>query len=850
MSKAPIKSRFELFYHSLRGKFIIAAIILASVLILSSAAAHLYIKQSSSEVTLALKHRINKLKETRAIMDNIWDVSFFLEEHSMAPSSGTADLIFKKLRTSTEKLSYLMMLENEHQHSLQTLQFIADDLSQLDKYINHLVKLRAEPAKLYPAIEVSRSTMFESQSLFSHLVGMSIDEAVESLDSSGPEALILLMDLRYKWSQLISFYRMYLVNRLALLDEEILIVQIGNVDLYLESIKDIINALKQLDDQGNLEFQAAEAMPSLERTANSWRESFDKIVLADTPDEWRSDFPIIINSVAPLMKNIWNNINAYDGSIEQDVKKSLLDLSNVAGNTSTLLWGLTAGGLCILLLIFYFIHNTLLKPIQKLSVAMRNEARDGRFLKPLLINSKSQEIEDLIDAFSIMQLQVHSRKSDLEYQALHDNLTSLPNRLLLFDRLQHTISSAKRNKIPMALIMMDLDRFKEINDTLGHQAGDELLQKVSNRLVECLREADTVARLGGDEFAIVIPECDKEQSKNVALKIRECMQPALMVNEQSLYVHGSLGIANYPEHGTEADVLLKNADIAMYAAKKNNSIYEVYSYEQDMHSLNKLKLKYKLEKAIQNDELELYYQPQLNCIDREVVGIEALLRWNSKEDGLITPDEFIPLAEESGLIKYLTEWVITEAIRQQSCWHKENINIHISVNLSAWNLLDPDLDDFVIKQFKEYDLNTDCVSFEITESAMMQDAEQALKMMRSLNKNGFDLIIDDYGTGFSSLAYLKRFPVKELKIDKSFVINMIENENDAVIVKSTIDLAHNLDLQVIAEGVETREVFELLRILGCDMAQGYFIERPVPAEKLIQWYQSYQPDDILEVNTL
>ena len=836
------KSNFNHFYHSLRGKYIIVSFFLGLFFIISSTATHLYIKRSSSDATLALNYRIEKLKETRAIMDNVWDVSFFLEKHSMAPSHETQELIANKMLVSVERLTYLMGLEIGSVNATQTLQYISNDLSLLDKYINQLVELRADPSKLYPAIQISRSSMFDSQSLFFHLISLSIDDAVLSIDDTGSDALLLLIELRYKWSQLISFYRMYLVNRLALLDLTVLSQQISNIELYLREINKTFDSLSELDSQGNLELQASEALPDLKKAVISWRGSFEKIVSTDTPEKWRSDFPVITNKVAPLMKNIWKNINAYNEEVEFDVKKSILDLSNVAENTSVLLWSLTVVGVIVLLLSFYFIHSTLLKPILQLSMAMRNEANDGQFLKPLLIKGKSQEIENLIDAFSIMQLQVHSRKNDLEYNALHDDLTNLPNRMLLFDRLQQTINAAKRNKTPVALIMMDLDRFKDINDTLGHHAGDELLQQVSNRLINGLREADTVARLGGDEFAILIPDCNVSQSKNVALKIHECMQPAMQINDQSLYIHGSLGIAIYPEHGTEANVLLKNADIAMYVSKRNNSIYEVYNFDQDMHSINRLELKYKLEKAIQNDELELYYQPQLNCKNREVIGVEALLRWNSSDQGIIMPDVFIPLAEESGLIKNLTEWVIIDVVNQQRVWQDDNINLHVSINLSAWNLLDPDLDVFVFEQFNKKSLGTHCVSFEITESAMMQDTEQALKMMNSLNSKGFDLIIDDYGIGFSSLAYLKKFPVKELKIDKSFVMNMIENENDAVIVKSTIELAHNLNLQVIAEGVETEEVFVILQKLGCDMAQGYYIEKPIPSKKIIEWYSLYQAD--------
>jgi len=835
------KNKWQLFYRSLRGKFQLAFVLVAIILILSSTASYIYISQSSKSATIVLQQRLEKLNETRIIMDNVWDVSLYLEEHSMAPSLSTRNLIFSKMVASVNRLLYLIEMEEGNAQAIVTLESALNDLGGLGIYINQLLELRASPAKLFPAIEISRSAMFEHQNLFSHLVGLSIDEAVVSLADINSDVLLALTKLRYQWVQMVSFYRMYLVNRLALMDPDSLALQIDNIDLFVSSINKSISSLKAKDENGLLEFQASEALPQLEQSFQIWLKSFREIVSTDTPEEWRSDYPVIKNKIAPHMKSIWETIYNYNHNIELDVKNSLNDLSGVARNTSYLLWGLTVFGLSVMVVLFYFIRRIILQPIQTLSKAMREEAHDGRYLKPLLLRAKSLEIENLIDAFSSMQLQVHCRKNDLEHQALHDTLTGLPNRLLLFDRLQQAITKEKRARGSLSLIMMDLDRFKEINDTLGHHAGDQLLTIISTRLNKCLRDADTVARLGGDEFAILIPDCDAEKSKNIAMKIRDCMQPAIQLYEQSLYIQGSLGVAIYPDHGTDAEMLLKNADIAMYVSKRNNSVYEMYDIKQDQHSVNRLALKHKLQKALEEKEFQLYFQPQINCRTMKIVGVEALLRWNSPGEGLIAPDIFIPLAEESGLIKGLTEWVISDATHQQKLWKKNGLSMHVSINLSAWNLLDPDLDKFVLKHFEEHEVEKGRISFEITESVMMTDTEQALKMMSSLNEIGSDIIVDDYGTGFSSLAYLKRFPVNELKIDKSFVLNMIANENDAVIVKSTIDMAHNLGLKVVAEGVESRDVFDVLQMLGCDMVQGYFIARPMTAENLSEWCANYRP---------
>lgn len=842
MSGLFITARFKAFYHSLSGKFIIASILVGLILVISSVATQLYINQSSSDATLALESRLNKLNQTRIIMDNVWGISFFLEEHSIAPTQTARNIVFNKLDASINKVSFLVELEEGNDTAINRLKLISKDLKGLYENVNDLLDLRSDPTTLYPAIHISRSSMFRNQNILSNLAALSIAEAVSALegDHFDSEALVNLMELRYRWSQLISSYRMYLVNRLASLDNENLITQVKNIEVFLKSMDATFFVLERLNTEDRLGFQASESLLAMKKAKVIWSQSFREIASTDSPEQWRTDYPVVTKKIAPLMKNIWDGVHNYNVYIEESVKSSLIDLSTVAKNTSYLLMFLVAAGIVVLITMFYFINNSIFKPLRLISAAMRKEAQDGRYFKPLLIKGTSLETENLIDAFSIMQLQVHSRKSDLEYQTLHDHLTSLPNRLLLFDRLQQTISQAKRNNGSLALIMMDLDRFKEINDTLGHHSGDVLLQEVSGRLVDALRQVDTVARLGGDEFAVLIPNCDEEQAKKVAMKIRECMLPVIQINERSLYVHGSLGIAVYPEHGMDSETLLKNADISMYVSKRNSSSYEVYSYEQDINSIKRLEMKYKLQKAIDNNELELYFQPQINCKTKKFVGVEALLRWLDHDGNFIVPDVFIPVAEECGLIKTLSEWVIKEAVKQQSIWEKDNIDIHISVNLSARNLLDPDLDSFILDQYKEQNISTSKLSFEITESAMMEDTEQALKVMQSLNKKGFNLIVDDYGTGFSSLAYLKKFPITELKIDKSFVLNMINSDEDAMIVKSTIDLAHNLGLKVIAEGVETESVLDMLNALNCDMAQGYFIERPVPVSEFEDWYASYQ----------
>lgn len=429
--------------------------------------------------------------------------------------------------------------------------------------------------------------------------------------------------------------------------------------------------------------------------------------------------------------------------------------------------------------------------------------------------------------------ELRTEVADHQRQALHDPLTGLPNRTLFRDRVHQSIKQAGRNKTALAVMLLDLDRFKEINDTLGHHHGDLLLQQIGPRLTRLLRDTDTVARLGGDEFAVLMIEVpDPTAVVHVADKIRRELQKPFAVQGLSLHVDASIGIALHPNHGSDVDTLLQRADVAMYMAKAGGTGRELYTADRDENSPGRLALMGELRHAIDSGELVLHYQPKVHLRTGEVRGVEALVRWNHPMRGLLPSSEFVPIAENTGLIDPLTMETLRIAIRQARSWLDEGRDLTVSVNLSARSLLDHALAREIGFLLTRFNVPAQTLELEITESSIMADPTRARATLVELAAMGIHLSIDDFGTGHSSLAYLKRLPVHALKIDKSFVINMASDENDLVIVRSTIDLAHNLGLEVVAEGVESEEVWLRLRALGCDMAQGFWRGRPVKAEEL------------------
>jgi diguanylate cyclase (GGDEF)-like protein/PAS domain S-box-containing protein len=420
--------------------------------------------------------------------------------------------------------------------------------------------------------------------------------------------------------------------------------------------------------------------------------------------------------------------------------------------------------------------------------------------------------------------------------AYFDPLTTLPNRALLQDRLTQAILTGHRENTPVAFILMDLDRFKDINNTLGHHHGDLLLRQIGPRIQKLLRESDTIARLGGDEFAILLPDTDGEGARQVVAKLEKTLEAPFAIDGLTVTVEASIGIALYPEHGSKAETLIQRADVAMYTAKQSGCGHAVYSPEHDHYSPGRLALMGELRYAIEHDELVLHYQPKIDLQTSRVIGVEALVRWQHPHRGLIPPDEFVPLAEQTGLIKPLTLGVITAALRQLQIWHRDGLRLNMAVNLSAKNLQDPQLPDQVAELLQNAGASPEHLELEITESTIMADPARALDILTRLNRMGLVLTIDDFGTGYSSLGYLKRLPVSAIKIDKSFVRNMAEDDNDAVIVRSTIELAHNLGLTVVAEGVETQYLLDRLAALGCDAVQGYYMSRAMPADALTRWF--------------
>lgn len=495
-------------------------------------------------------------------------------------------------------------------------------------------------------------------------------------------------------------------------------------------------------------------------------------------------------------------------------------------------------GMLIFIVSILYVSRIVAQPIVELAnTAKKLEEGDYTFK---VDTSRKDELGKLSSAFSSMRTAIADREKSILKLAYLDEMTGLPNRASFMKELNSAIYKSESNREPLSVLVMNLDRFKQINNVLGHDFGNELLHAVSIRISQVFRkDNDVVARISGDEFAVLLPATNANVAVSIAQKLLQAFEKPIQLDDNFVDITAGIGIASYPAHSSQIEQLLSFAEIAMQVSKVKKSGPVIFDPSFDAGSNVNLTLASELKKSIQNNELMLFVQPKIDLKSRVVTSVEALIRWKHPARGLIFPDQFIPFAEQTGLIRDITLWMITEASKVSAQWMQKGILIPIAVNISARDLIDSDFPNKVAEILKSMGSNTSLISLEVTESSIMDDPHRAKQTLLHLSEMGIKLAIDDFGTGYSSLSYLKELPVSELKIDKSFVMHIEDNQNDRIIVSSTIELAHNMGLHVVAEGIENVKVWKFLQDMNCDYGQGYYMSKPIPVHDFETWYQQW-----------
>ncbi|XOV81125.1 MAG: EAL domain-containing protein [Aestuariibacter sp.] len=489
------------------------------------------------------------------------------------------------------------------------------------------------------------------------------------------------------------------------------------------------------------------------------------------------------------------------------------------------------------------LSNGITRPVTKL-VNVTRKIREGQYVKDFP-TSATREVDSLSTAISSMQEGIIKREKEIQFLAYYDSLTELPNRNQFQKHLSESICAKPEQQF--AVLTLDVDRFKEINDTIGHDAGDKLLKEIPNRLKSFAQKDTFIAHTGGDEFAIVSPMMDEQSAGKIAEYYASMFDKPFLIEQLALEVRLSIGVACYPHDAKTALGLMQCADIALYSGKGNHFAYTIYHDELNKHSVQRLSLMSELRGALAEGQLQLFYQPKLAIEEGRITTVECLIRWIHPTHGFIPPDEFIPLAEQTGAIRDVTKWGLRTGMAQQKKWQDAGYNIGIAVNISAVDLIDMQLPAYVAELLTEFDTAPEQLTLEVTESAVMTDPTSALKALNTLQKMGIELSIDDFGTGYSSMAQLKKMPVNELKIDKAFVLELATSEDDQVMVRTLMSLAQNLGLKTVAEGVEDAATLKFLQDVGCTKAQGFHLSRPLPADKFDEWISTYDIAHYTEV---
>ncbi|MES9991660.1 MAG: EAL domain-containing protein [Candidatus Thiodiazotropha sp.] len=706
-----------------------------------------------------------------------------------------------------------------------------EDKLQLERQVQRLIDVRRDVEGWFPAMNLMLEEMYpHNKGILSQLQLLRQEVEVGFPLPQQLDALNQISTLQRLWLGITGELRLMVANRFGLFAtnrEAELSRHSENVTDFSERFNMHLHRLEGYFDANEQGFIVSDSMSEMQLHYKSWMNSYRQVITFMDKPNWRMDLHIMREKITPLLDRIRQRFSRIDLTLDTQSADGITQLTDTAKQLSLSILGMALLGLLLLFLAFQFIKRNLLQPIGHTASALKQEARGGLEIK-LPAESNLREIQDLLDAFSDMRQQVHSRQRHLDHVAHHDALTQLPNRVLFHDRLEHALAIALRGDGLIGLMFLDLDRFKQVNDSLGHLVGDELLKLIAERLTSLVRSSDTVARLSGDEFAILIEGISsREAMVPLAEKVLRAIEQPVVVANQELRVSASIGIAMAPLDDVSADFLIRDADTAMYEAKRQGrAAYRFFNNEMTARAAEGLQRENEVRLAVEAGQFNYHFQPILESNTGELYCYEALLRWQHPQRGTLTPDQFLPVLNDTGLITTLFYPLLEQAIKFQqehSCGAED---VAISFNLSARLLNDPVFCRNLLESLVANKISPHSLILEITEDILTQELAEADRFLQQAKALGARVALDDFGTGQASLGHLRQFPFDLLKIDKEFVSNVVLDSNDASLVRAMIQLAHAFNIEVVAEGVENEGQLTFLQQQGCDYIQGYLVGSP------------------------
>ncbi len=700
-----------------------------------------------------------------------------------------------------------------------------------------LVNIRSDHERWIPATGNMYTKMLPINQRVRNLFNEMRSDLEDEDDLEAHRLLVNLLDLRNLWSLIVSEFRLLAANRLGFFGQpgETTGRRTRNLYQLLNSFDQKLEGFGETIHSADYFFLKSYYLPELKKVSRQWWQISEETIRMLRRPGWRRDI-VELRKLESLMQRFNEVSLLLQRELQQHSERDIENLNGINQQFAHVIMILTLGGLLFAVFGYLFTRRNMLRPIEQLRSALYLQSL-GR-VQSLKVSASTCEIQELISAFNQMSQQIHHREQRLDYIAHHDSLTRLPNRLMFNERLDHALKLNSRSDSSIAVMLLDLDRFKHINDTLGHLFGDKLLQQTAQRLLSCLREEDTIARLGGDEFAIIIENLETPERVDVlARKIIRLFQQPYDIDGQEIHASTSIGIALAPQHSRDPETLLRYADIAMYQSKtQGRNRYTLFnaSLENDEQPL--IHFENEMRVAITDNQFRLHYQPIVDLGNPGNIACEVLLRWQHPQRGLLPPGAFLPLIEDPMLMYDLTCWVIRNGLGFQNKLEQEfGIHLHLSINLASAIFSHQRYREGVTRLLMELSMDPQRVVLEITEDTLLSDIRQSTSTLQELHRAGFRIALDDFGTGQSSLSHLRAFPIDIIKIDREFVQDIGEDEQDARLVSAILLMGRELDKEVVAEGVETEKQLEFLSRRDCLKIQGFLFSRPLPEDDYIEW---------------
>ncbi len=827
---------------SYQGQYLYMALTLVLALLIIAWTGHHYVEETAEEHIARIASRTTAQEQVARLQQQLQDIEQWLGQQLIEPGSSPGSELedmLNELDSSFRRLAASIPGFNQAiPAGLPSL-----DLPGLRSETMAFLHVSHDNSLRFPGIHIMRAYMQpRSRAVMDSLDNIIYQASDDDRDNGYSR---LAYRARHTWQQLLSEFRLLVANRFSVFSDT---AQDGmtsrsyNVELYLEKMRALLERLQHTPPPDAFLPLPDDAWQQMESDIGQWESHYLQLLASLRSSKWRQDLYLFKTSLQPRITGMKAHLDRLQNHLNEQASRDITALTGSASRLSQAILLIALTGMILILGAYYYLKIRVIKPMSDTAHALRQEANgDSRVVVP---TPKLKETRDLVEAFGEMRRQVIKREQGLDHLAHHDPLTQLPNRLLFKDRLEHALQIAARHNQMISCLFLDLDNFKQINDTLGHFAGDELLITVARRLRKVVRRADTIARLGGDEFAILLEDIQRKTfARNIAQKILAALQKPYLINDQEFHITASIGIAIAPYDDNQSDDLLRDADAAMYEAKrrgKNN--YQFFTSELLRRANRQLDLEQRLRRGVQNNELLYHYQPIINTRTGQLLAVEALMRWQPEEGELLYPSEFMDALKKFNLElrNRLDEQMSVQINRlQETALKRHGIALRVAVNMSPSVLRDPSRHRDTIDSITNMKFPS-LINLEITEDTLMEDLTNARALLGELRELGIPLSLDDFGTGQSSLNHLRTFPFDSIKIDREFVRNLTSGSEDAILVQAIVQLAHSFNMKVVAEGVETEEQKTYLMNIGCDYLQGYLISRPLPEQELLEFLRRFR----------